>query len=71
MTIVGGLDVHRKQITFDYVDTNTGLCGGGRSVRRDAKRCAAGCRRVVRPRNPFASWRNDISVVGNLPSHSS
>jgi len=24
MTIVGGFDVHRKQITFDYVDTGTG-----------------------------------------------
>jgi transposase len=24
MAIVGGLDVHRKQITFDYVDTDTG-----------------------------------------------
>jgi transposase len=24
MTIIGGLDVHRAQITFDYVDTETG-----------------------------------------------
>ena len=24
MTIVGGFDVHRKQLTFDYVDTETG-----------------------------------------------
>jgi hypothetical protein len=24
MTIVGGLDVHRKQITFDYVDSDSG-----------------------------------------------
>ena len=24
MTIVGGFDVHRKQLTFDYVDTQTG-----------------------------------------------
>ena len=23
MTIAGGLDVHGKQITFDYVDTDT------------------------------------------------
>ena len=29
MSIVGGLDMHRKQITFDYVDTMTGaLCRG-------------------------------------------
>src|SRR5216684_4187477 len=24
MPIVGGLDIHRKQITFDYLDTATG-----------------------------------------------
>jgi len=24
MPIVGGLDIHRKQITFDYLDTVTG-----------------------------------------------
>jgi hypothetical protein len=23
MTIVGGFDVHRKQITFDYLDSTT------------------------------------------------
>jgi transposase len=29
MTIVGGFDVHRAQITFDYLDTDTGeLCTG-------------------------------------------
>ena len=26
MAIVGGLDIHRKQITFDYLDTATGQC---------------------------------------------
>ena len=29
MTIVGGFDVHRKQITFDYVDTETGEMRSG------------------------------------------
>ena len=24
MSIVGGLDIHRKQLTFDYLDTDTG-----------------------------------------------
>ena len=24
MPIVGGLDIHRKQLTFDYLDTATG-----------------------------------------------
>lgn len=29
MSIVGGLDIHRQQITFDYLDTETGqLCRG-------------------------------------------
>jgi hypothetical protein len=29
MTIVGGFDVHRKQITFDYVDSDSGeVCSG-------------------------------------------
>ncbi len=30
MAIVGGLDVHRKQITFDYLDTSTGEVRRGR-----------------------------------------
>lgn len=29
MTIVGGFDVHRKQLTFDYVDTDTGEVRSG------------------------------------------
>ena len=34
MAIVGGFDVHRKQITFDYVD-NDGLVQWGQ-IRRGA-----------------------------------
>jgi len=36
MTIVGGFDVHRAQITFDYVDTDTGevSCGQVRPATR-------------------------------------
>src|SRR5258706_15619933 len=30
MSIVGGFDVHRRQITFDYVDTDTGRLQRGR-----------------------------------------
>ena len=29
MPIVGGLDIHRKQITFDYLDTETGQVSRG------------------------------------------
>jgi transposase len=35
MTIVGGLDIHRKQITFDYVDTDTGRVQSGRIAPAD------------------------------------
>ena len=29
MPIVGGLDIHRKQIAFDYLDTETGVVKRG------------------------------------------
>ncbi len=40
MAIVGGLDVHRQQITFDYVDTETGEIRRGeiRPATRDRLR---------------------------------
>ena len=40
MTILGGLDVHRAQITFDYLDSETGeVCNGQiRPATRDAVR---------------------------------
>ena len=40
MTIVGGFDVHRKQLTFDYVDTETGEvhCGQIRPATRTTLR---------------------------------
>src|SRR5215208_901379 len=40
MTMVGGFDVHLKQITFDYVDTDTGLvrCGEIRPATRTTLR---------------------------------
>lgn len=35
MGIVGGLDIHRKQLTFDYVDTGTGELKRGQVVPAD------------------------------------
>jgi transposase len=35
MTIVGGLDLHRRQITFDYLDTATGELHRGRIAPAD------------------------------------
>jgi transposase len=41
MTIVGGFDVHRKQITFDDVDTDTGEVSSGQ-IRPAARRTLRG-----------------------------
>jgi len=35
MAIVGGLDIHRKQLTFDYVDTDTGVLTRGQVAPAD------------------------------------
>src|SRR3954452_19493720 len=35
MRIVGGLDVHRRQITFDYLDEHSGQCRRGRIAPAD------------------------------------
>ena len=35
MPIVGGLDIHRKQITFDYLDTATGEVKRGQVAPAD------------------------------------
>ena len=35
MPIVGGLDIHRKQLTFDYLDTVTGEVYRGQIVPAD------------------------------------
>ena len=41
MPIVGGLDIHRKQITFDYLDTMTGEVKRGQVVPADRKHVRA------------------------------
>ena len=41
MPIVGGLDIHRKQLTFDYVDTVSGEVMRGQIVPADRERLRA------------------------------
>jgi transposase len=41
MSIVGGLDVHRKQITFDYLDTGTGQVRRGQIAPADREHLRA------------------------------
>ena len=47
MSIVGGLDVHRQQITFDYVDTVTGEVACGQIGSADRRRLAVWLRRFA------------------------
>lgn len=45
MAIVGGLDVHRQQITFDYIDTETGQVAVGQIPAADRRQLTAWLRR--------------------------
>ena len=45
MPIVGGLDIHRKQLTFDYVDTDTGQLHRGQLAPADRSHLAVWLRR--------------------------
>jgi transposase len=45
MSIVGGLDIHRKQLTFDYVDTATGELSRGKITPADRRHLAVWLRR--------------------------
>jgi transposase len=41
MPIVGGLDIHRKQLTFDYLDTVTGEVRRGQIAPADRQHLRA------------------------------
>jgi len=45
VSIVGGLDIHRQQITFDYVDTVSGEVSAGQISGADRRQVAAWLRR--------------------------
>src|SRR5579859_7847978 len=62
MSIVGGLDLHRQQITFDYLDTESGQVSRGRVVAADREHLRDWLRRVERQEAAFAveactGWR--------------
>jgi transposase len=64
MPIVGGLDIHRKQITFDCVDTDTGELRRGRIAPADRTHLAdwlarslAGCAEVHLAFEGCTGWR--------------
>jgi hypothetical protein len=63
MTIVGGFDAHRAQITFDYLDTETGEITNGqirpatRQVLRGWLSRFAGCDNVAFAVEGCTGWR--------------
>jgi transposase len=57
MTIVGGLDLHRRQITFDYLDTATGELHRGRIAPADREHLRVWLARV-------AGESGDLAVEG-------
>jgi transposase len=63
MPIVGGLDIHRKQITFDYLDTVTGEVKRGQIAPADRQHVRAwlarfaGCDDVAFAVEGCAGWR--------------
>ena len=68
MAVAGGFDLHRGQLTFDYIDTGTGESWRGRISLRTGRPCAGGCAgstacRTLSSRSRGApgggtSWRN-------------
>ncbi|MPZ63853.1 MAG: IS110 family transposase [Propionibacteriales bacterium] len=55
MSIVGGFDIHRAQITFDYVDTATGEVERGQVASADRRRLAVWLERF--------SGRDDVTFA--------
>ena len=68
MSIIGGLDVHRAQITFDWVDRDSGETTGVGSRQRPGWGCAAGWGSCPGSR---AGWRWRAAPAGGLWSRSS
>lgn len=70
MSIVGGFDVHRKQITFDYLDTVTGEVQAGQIAPADRRRLASWLERFAgRDDVEFATegctgWRYVVEEFG-------
>ena len=57
MPIVGGLDIHRKQITFDYLDTVTGEVRRGQIAPADRAHVRAWLARFAAAGRRRSRWR--------------
>jgi hypothetical protein len=57
VTIVGGFDVHRKQITFDYVDSVTGEVRSGQIRQATRRTLRPGWVGTARTGTASSRWR--------------
>jgi hypothetical protein len=75
MEIIGGLDVHRKQITFDYLEIETGEVKTGQirpATRERLRSCSPGLRvskPLSRSRPPRAGATSSRSFKERAVSH--
>src|SRR3974377_941402 len=77
MPIVGGLDIHRKQITFDYLDTGTGQVCRGQVSPADREHLRAwlgrfaGCDDVAFAVEGCTGWRYVVEelAAGGIGPH--
>jgi transposase len=76
MSIVGGLDIHRRQVTFDVVDTGTGqawrgqVCPADREHLRGWLAGFAGCGPVHLAMEGCTGWRyvaEEVAAAGFTP----
>jgi transposase len=65
MPIVGGLDIHRKQITFDYLDTGTGQVRRGQVSPADRVHLRAGEGRFSSSRKAVRFAGLDVTVYSS------
>jgi transposase len=71
MSIVGGLDIHRKQLTFDYVEVDTGRLQRGRIAPADREHLAgwlsrfAGQSSVAFALEAGTGWRYVVEEMRN------
>ena len=71
MAIVGGFDMHRSQITFDYLDTDTGEVSRGQlrpatrtTLRRWLPEPVPGRNAVAPAAEGCDAWGGGVAVMG-------
>jgi hypothetical protein len=69
MAVVRGLDLHRKQVTFDVVDTASGVCRRGRIAPADRASSRSWLAAVAEPSSlpPRATRRTTSHIPPKTP----